>query len=100
VDLAQQEQVVGHEDGSEFISRWRRVGSSPSGAAAEARHTEGEAEGLMLEVAIYVVFCILTGLCGMDRKMGFVGTFFFALVATPLVVLPVLFLTSPSRHAH
>jgi len=48
----------------------------------------------MLEAAIYIVFCLLTGLCGIDRRMGFFGTFFFAMIATPLVVLPVLFLTS------
>jgi hypothetical protein len=54
----------------------------------------------MLEATIYIVFCLLTGFCGIDRKMGFFGTFFFALVVTPLVVLPVLLLTSPARHAH
>jgi hypothetical protein len=29
--------------------------------------------------------------------MGFIGTFIFAIIATPLVVLPVLLLTGPSR---
>ena len=51
----------------------------------------------MVEATIYVVFCILTGLCGIDRRMGFFGTFVIALVTTPLVVLPVLLLTGPSR---
>jgi hypothetical protein len=51
----------------------------------------------MLEVIVYIVFCILTGLCGIDRRMGFFGTFLLALVVTPLVVLPVLLLTGPSR---
>jgi hypothetical protein len=51
----------------------------------------------MLEPIVYITFCILTGLCGIDRRMGFTGTFLFALVTTPLVVLPVLFLTGPSR---
>jgi hypothetical protein len=51
----------------------------------------------MVEATIYVVFCILTGLCGINRRMGFFGTFVIALITTPLVVLPVLLLTGPSR---
>lgn len=51
----------------------------------------------MLESIIYVVFCILTGLCGFDRRMGVFGTFLLALVTTPLVVLPLLLLTGPNR---
>jgi hypothetical protein len=53
----------------------------------------------MLEVVVYLVFCVLTGLCGIDRRMGFFGTFFLALITTPFVVLPVLLLTGPSRRA-
>jgi len=53
----------------------------------------------MLEIVIYLVFCVLTGLCGIDRRMGFFGTFFLALITTPFVVLPVLLLTGPSRRA-
>jgi hypothetical protein len=51
----------------------------------------------MLEVLVYVIFCLLTGLCGIERRMGFFGTFLLALVTTPLLVLPVLLLTGPSR---
>lgn len=51
----------------------------------------------MLESIIYIVFCVLTGLCGSHRRMGFLGTFLLALVTTPLVVLPLLLLTGPSR---
>ena len=51
----------------------------------------------MLESIIYVAFFILTGLCGIDRRMGFIGTFLLALVTTPLVVLPLLLLTGPNR---
>jgi hypothetical protein len=36
----------------------------------------------MVEAIIYVVFCILTGLCGIDRRMGFFGTFVIALITT------------------
>jgi hypothetical protein len=51
----------------------------------------------MLEASVYIIFCVLTGLCGINRRLGFFGTFLFALATTPLVVLPVLLLTGPSR---
>jgi len=48
-------------------------------------------------VIIYVIFCLLTGLCGIQRRMGFLGTFIFALLVTPIPVLLVLWLAAPSR---
>jgi hypothetical protein len=51
----------------------------------------------MLEAIVYIVFCVLTGLCGVDRRMGFFGTFLLSLVVTPLIMLPILLLTGPSR---
>jgi quinol-cytochrome oxidoreductase complex cytochrome b subunit len=48
-------------------------------------------------VIIYVIFCLLTGLCGIQRRMGFFGTFILALLVTPIPVLLVLLLTAPSR---
>jgi hypothetical protein len=51
----------------------------------------------MLEAIVYITLCLLTGLCGIERRMGFIGTFLITLVTTPLVVLPVLLLTGPSR---
>ncbi|HML08067.1 MAG TPA: hypothetical protein VK430_08085 [Xanthobacteraceae bacterium] len=51
----------------------------------------------MLEAIVYIILCVLTGLCGVNRRMGFLGTFLLALVVTPLLVLPVLFITGPSR---
>jgi hypothetical protein len=51
----------------------------------------------MLEASVYIIFCVLTGLCGINRRLGFFGTFLFALATTPLVVLPVLLLTGPSH---
>lgn len=53
----------------------------------------------MLEAIVYIIACILTGMCGSRRRMGFIGTFLFALLTTPLVVLPVLLLTSQARRA-
>jgi hypothetical protein len=51
----------------------------------------------MLEALVYIAFCLLTGLCGIERRMGFIGTFLLALVTTPLLVLPLLLITGPSR---
>jgi len=51
----------------------------------------------MLESFIYITLCVLTGLCGSQRRMGFFGTFLLTLVTTPLVVLPLLLLTGPSH---
>jgi hypothetical protein len=51
----------------------------------------------MLEATIYLVFCVLTGLLGSQRRLGFFGTFLLSVVVTPVVMLPVLLLTGPSR---
>ncbi len=51
----------------------------------------------MIEAVVYIIFCILTGLCGSHRRLGFFGTFLVTIVLTPLLVLPVLLLTGPSR---
>jgi hypothetical protein len=48
-------------------------------------------------VIAYIIVCLLTGFCGTDRRMGYLGTFLLALVTTPLVVWLVLFITGPSR---
>ena len=39
----------------------------------------------MALVFLYVVFCILVGICGSQRRMGFTGTFIFSLLVTPVV---------------
>jgi hypothetical protein len=46
---------------------------------------------------VYVVFCLLTGLCGIQRRIGFWGTFIVALLVTPIPVLLILLLTASSR---
>ncbi|MFL6798334.1 MAG: hypothetical protein ACJ8F3_13070 [Xanthobacteraceae bacterium] len=50
----------------------------------------------MIEVLFYILFAVLTGICGSQRRMGFVGTFFLSLVVTPVIVLLLLLLTGPS----
>jgi hypothetical protein len=48
-------------------------------------------------ILAYITVCLLTGFCGTNRRMGFWGTFFLALIVTPLIALPVLFITAPAR---
>jgi len=50
----------------------------------------------MPELIMYVVFCALTGIGGMDRRLGFFTTFFLALAFTPFLVLPILLISAPS----
>ena len=50
-------------------------------------------------LAVYVVFSILVGLAGSQRRMGFTGTFLLSLFITPLIMLLVLLVTGPSRRA-
>jgi hypothetical protein len=52
----------------------------------------------VIEALVYIAFCVLTGLCGMNRRMGFIGTFLLSLLVTPVIVLLVLLLTGPSRN--
>jgi hypothetical protein len=48
----------------------------------------------MVEAILYVLICVLTGLCGRHTRIGFAGTFIVAIVLTPLLVLPALLLTA------
>lgn len=50
-------------------------------------------------LAAYIVFALLVGLCGSQRRMGFTGTFLLSLVVTPAIALVVLLITGPSRRA-
>ena len=50
-----------------------------------------------IAIVLYLVFCILAGLCGSYRRMGFFGTFLLSLVITPVVMLLLLILTAPSN---
>jgi hypothetical protein len=51
----------------------------------------------MLEAIVYITLCVLTGLRGVNRRMGFLGMFVLARASAPLLALPVLFFTGPSR---
>lgn len=50
-------------------------------------------------VIFYLVFCVLTGLCALHRRIGFFGAFFASLIVTPLVTLTILMVTAPSQRA-
>ena len=52
---------------------------------------------MAIAVVLYVIFCLLAGLAGSQRRMGFIGTFLLSLVITPLLVLLLLILTRLSR---
>lgn len=48
--------------------------------------------------AIYILACLLVGLVGSRRSMGFFAAFFLSLIFTPIVVILVLQLTrTPDR---
>src|SRR5205823_10694846 len=69
-----------------------RVGAPYERASAQKR--DRDVMTLAVIVIIYVVFCILTGLCGSQRRMGFFGTFIISLFITPIVMLILLKLTA------
>jgi uncharacterized membrane protein len=48
---------------------------------------------------LYLTFCVLVGLCGSHRRMGFIGTFIISFFFTPVVVIIILLLTGGSRPA-
>lgn len=54
----------------------------------------------MVEAVLYILICILTGFCGKDTRIGFLGTFIIAVVVSPLLVLPALMLVDLSRRGY
>ncbi|MGJ4928865.1 hypothetical protein ACQR1I_05800 [Bradyrhizobium sp. HKCCYLS2038] len=46
---------------------------------------------------IYLTFCVLVGLCGTQRRLGFLATFIASIIVTPVVVLVILLLTAPAN---
>jgi hypothetical protein len=45
----------------------------------------------------YLIFSILVGLCGSQRRLGFTGTFLLSLIITPILALVIILITGPSR---
>jgi hypothetical protein len=52
---------------------------------------------MAIAVVLYLIFCLLAGLAGSQRRMAFIGTFLLSLVITPLLVSVLLILTRLSR---
>ncbi len=50
-----------------------------------------------IAIVVYILFCVLVGFCGSQRRMGFTGTFILSFFVTPLVILIILLLTGPSQ---
>jgi hypothetical protein len=46
---------------------------------------------------IYVAFCLLVGLCGAQRRIGFFGAFIISFLITPILMLLILIMTAPRR---
>jgi FtsH-binding integral membrane protein len=72
---------------------------TPAGAVARSTQRKHAAMAEAIAIIIYILFCVLVGICGTQRRMGFTGTFILSFFITPLVVLIVLLLTGPSHRA-
>lgn len=48
---------------------------------------------------VYLVVCALTAYFGRKTRIGYWGTFFFALIVTPFVALIAVILLGPIRRA-
>ena len=55
--------------------------------------------GEAIIIVAYIFFCLLVGLCGSQRRMGFFGTFIVSLFLTPVIMLLILVFTAPPRGA-
>jgi hypothetical protein len=51
----------------------------------------------MLVAGVSMFFCVLTTLLRQPLRYGFLGSFLRAIVALPLVVLPLLLITGPAH---
>ena len=52
---------------------------------------------IAIGIILYFLLSLLAGLCGMTRRMGFIGTFLMAVILTPPLTLIILLLTGPSQ---
>ena len=46
-----------------------------------------------LFVALYLFLCVLVGLCGRRRRMGFVGFLILSILITPILGLLLIYVT-------
>jgi hypothetical protein len=52
---------------------------------------------MAIAIVLYVIICLLAGLAGSQRRMGFFGTFLLSLVITPLLASLLLIFTRPHQ---
>ncbi len=50
-----------------------------------------------IAIAIYLVLCLVAGLFGMRRVIGFWGTLFLSVMLTPLIMLIMLLMLAPKK---
>lgn len=50
-----------------------------------------------LGIALYLVLCVVAGIVGRNRLLGFWGFFLLSLVLTPLLMIIALIVTLPRR---
>ncbi|HWI20963.1 MAG TPA: hypothetical protein VNT81_24580 [Vicinamibacterales bacterium] len=50
-----------------------------------------------IAIAIYLVLCLIAGLFGMRRVIGFWGTLFLSVMLTPLIMLIMLLMLAPKK---
>lgn len=48
-------------------------------------------------VVLYLGLCLLAGILGRNRRIGFWGFFFSSIVFTPFVSLPFLYFATPRK---
>ncbi len=50
-----------------------------------------------IAIAIYLVLCLVAGLFGVRRVIGFWGTLFLSVMLTPLIMLVMLLMLAPKK---
>jgi fumarate reductase subunit C len=50
-----------------------------------------------IAIAIYFVLCLIAGVFGMRRVIGFWGTLFLSVMLTPLIMLVMLLMLAPKK---
>jgi hypothetical protein len=46
-------------------------------------------------IGVYIFLCVLAGIFGRKRAMGFWGGVLFSIMLTPLILLAILLITAP-----
>lgn len=50
-----------------------------------------------IAIAVYLALCLIAGLFGMRRVIGFWGTLFLSVMLTPLLMLIMLLMLAPKK---